>query len=178
MQQPTTQRADAGQGDAFLCHFVHGWLDFRAAELQAAAEAQGVALTASDADVATLSEGAGGVFLPVRCAEGAAGIARVAQRTVLVKRFVDVWASGATFAELEERLRAYPAASSAPYLAAGSTFKLLVEGFGHGLSDSERLGLINAVGRCLSSHGRCSHSYPPPPPPQPPATPLPTPDPS
>ena len=55
--ETSTLRAPAAQVDAFLCQFKHGWLDFRVAELQAAAEAQGVSLGISDADVATLDEG-------------------------------------------------------------------------------------------------------------------------
>mmetsp|Transcript_38780 Transcript_38780/g.117144 ORF Transcript_38780/g.117144 Transcript_38780/m.117144 type:complete len:254 (+) Transcript_38780:19-780(+) len=150
----TTVATTVASSVSHLCHFVHEWLDFRVPELLAAAEAVGVDVSATDADIDELSAGAGGVYLPVSCSSGSAGLARVAARAVLVKRFVEVWASGASIAELEGRLRACPAEVYAPYLREGSSFKVVVDGYGGSASEPDRLELITRLAKLLSPRGK------------------------
>lgn len=149
-----TRPSCADPHQRFLCHFVNEWVDFRLPELEAAAEAAGVSITTAEADLASFRDSASGVYLPVVCTEGASGITRLAQRTVLVKRFIDVWGSGATLAELQQQLRAHTSDRWAPHLAEEVSFKIVVDAFRQHLSDPERLELINAVAQCVPFRGR------------------------
>ena len=54
----TTVATTVASSVSHLCHFVHEWLDFRVPELLAAAEAVGVDVSATDADIDELSAGA------------------------------------------------------------------------------------------------------------------------
>lgn len=152
--QPSPPSPAADPNQRFLCHFVREWVDFRVAELHAAAEAAGVSISTAVADLAAFSGGAGGVYLPLVCAEGAAGIARLAQRTVLVKRFVDVWGSGSSLSELQQQLRLRACDRWAPHLAEGVSFKVVVDTFGQHLSEPARVELIHAIGECVPFRGR------------------------
>lgn len=136
-----------------LCQFVHSWTEFRVSELRAAAEAADVPLRIEAADLAELDASAASVFLWVHVPDMDA-LERLANRTVLVKRFVDVWASAPDFASLLEQLPQCPPERYEPYTRTGSTFKVQVECFNASLTDSERLAHISALGPTLAWKGK------------------------
>lgn len=136
-----------------LCQFVHSWTEFRVSELRAAAEAADVPLRIEAADLAELDASAASVFLWVHVPDMDA-LERLANRTVLVKRFVDAWASAPDFASLLEQLPQCPPERYEPYTRTGSTFKVQVECFNASLNDSERLAHISALGPTLAWKGK------------------------
>ena len=56
-----------------------------------------------------------------------ASVARLAARTVMVRRFVDLWASGDSWESLAAAVRALSPEVYGEYLAEGTTFKVRVE---------------------------------------------------
>ena len=66
------------------------------------------------------------LVLQVRVADDAS-VARLAARTVMVRRFVDLWASGDSWDTLAAAVRALSPEVYGEYLAEGTTFKVRVE---------------------------------------------------
>ena len=120
------------------------WIGFRMAELRASAEAAGVALAVDAASEAMLEGSADSVLLRVRLQDEASAL-RLAERSVLAKSFVDVWATANTWDELKASILAYPRDAAAPYLAEGTTFKVVVTSFGKKLTDAERMEHIRGL---------------------------------
>ena len=66
------------------------------------------------------------LVLQVRVADDAS-VARLAARTVMVRRFVDLWASGDSWDTLAAAVRALSPEVYGEYLAEGTTFKVRAE---------------------------------------------------
>ena len=143
----------------FMCQLVHQWLDFRVAELEAAAHAAGVRLSISPEDVAALRGGSEGVLLRIGV-DDEASVVRLASRAVLCKTFFEVWASGDTWEELEESIKQVPSAQSDRYLAAGTTFRVRVVRFGLKCSPAEQKDIINKLAPLLPWRGKVQLSHP------------------
>ena len=136
----------------YLCQLiVNTWHNFRLAELRAAASIAGVALAIEPEEEAAVREET--VFLRVHAADDAS-VERIAARTVLVRRFVEVWASGDSWDSLAEALRSMPREQCGPYLAEGTTFKVRVEAFGRSLSEPEKIEQIKRLEPLLPWRGK------------------------
>ena len=138
-----------------LAHLALSWLGFRIAELRACAEATGVELTIDDVASTALESRTDSVLLPLRVPDEES-VRRLAERTVLAKSFVDVWASADSWDELAAALLAYPRDKAAPYLAKGTTFKVVVTSFGKKLTDAERMDHIRRLEPLLPWQGKVS----------------------
>ena len=138
-----------------VAHLALSWLGFRIAELRASAESAGVSLDIDGESEAALEHRADSVLLRVRLLDEASAL-RLAERSVLTKSFVDVWASANTWDELKASLLAYPRDLAAPYLAEGTTFKVVVTSFGKKLTDAERMEYIRALEPLLPWKGKVS----------------------
>ena len=136
----------------YLCQLiVNTWHNFRIAELRAAASVAGVALAIEPEEEAAVHEET--VFLRVHAADDAS-VERIAARTVLARRFVELWASGDSWDALAEALRSMPREQCAPYLAEGTTFKVRVEAFGRSLSEAEKIEQIKRLEPLLPWRGK------------------------
>ena len=138
----------------YLCQFVHQWLDFRLPELVAACEATATTLTVDAADAAALPSS---TCCRVTLNDDASA-RRVAARSVLVKRFIEVWASGDSWDEMVRALAASPSqpgwAERAACIAEGTTFCVRVEAFGRHFSEAEALEHIQKLEGVLPWRGR------------------------
>ncbi|MCO5592830.1 hypothetical protein L7F22_046833 [Adiantum nelumboides] len=63
----------------------------------------------------------------------------------LVKGIYEVWGAGRSYDELRKDIESYPEDRKAPYLTANSTFKVVVDCFGKGLSLQEQTQRINTL---------------------------------
>eukprot|EP00918_Siedleckia_nematoides_P060619 GHVU01132293.1.p1 GENE.GHVU01132293.1~~GHVU01132293.1.p1 ORF type:complete len:138 (+),score=13.37 GHVU01132293.1:180-593(+) len=72
----------------------------------------------------------------------------VLQKSVFVKRFIDVWAEGGTYEEVEEQLRTLPASRFADHISPSKTFCFKID------SSSKRLRLVQPEWVDRSSVGR------------------------
>ena len=93
------------------------------------------------------------VFLQVRVADDAS-VARLATRTVMVRRFVDLWASGDSWETLAANMRTLAPDVYAGYLAEGTTFKVRVEAFGRAFTEAEKVEQIERLGQLLPFRGK------------------------
>lgn len=139
----------------YLCHLIHQWLDFRLAEIRACAEATDVDLSIDEEYVESLRQGAEGVLLRVGL-QDEASVVRLASRTVLVRSFYEIWASGCTWEELEQSIRSVPHARIETYLAEGTTFRVRVASFGHKYTPEEQRTMVNSLGPLLPWKGKVS----------------------
>eukprot|EP00898_Chlorokybus_atmophyticus_P009025 jgi/Chlat1/9123/Chrsp97S00709 len=121
----------------FLCYFCHRHLAFRKAEVQALWE-----VCSGSNEQLEWREPFGGhedspfwsVNLPNE------DIARrIAERAILARGFFEVWGEGKTQDEVRERIEAFPSERKDPYVQPGSTFKLIVDGFGRSFTSEEAL---------------------------------------
>ena len=136
----------------YLCHLISNtWFNFRVPELRAVAALAGVELTIDPAEEAALREES--VFLQVRAADDAS-VARLATRTVMVRRFVDLWATGDSWEALAANVRALAPDVYEAYLAAGTTFKVRVEAFGRAFTEAEKVAQIERLGQLLPFRGK------------------------
>ena len=138
----------------YLCQFVHQWLDFRLPELVAACEATATTLTVDAADAAALPSS---TCCRVTLNDDWSA-RRVAARSVLVKRFIEVWASGGSWDEMVRALAASPSnpgwSERAACIAEGTTFCVRVEAFGRHFSEAEALEHIQKLEGVLPWRGR------------------------
>ena len=136
----------------YLCHLISNtWFNFRVPELRAVAGLAGVELAIDPEEEAALREES--VFLTVRVADDA-NVARLAARTVMVRRFVDLWASGDSWETLAATVRALSPEVYGAYLAEGTTFKVRVEAFGRAFSEAEKVEQIERLGQLLPFRGK------------------------
>lgn len=136
----------------YLCHLISNtWFNFRVPELRAVAGLAGVDLAIDPEEEAALGEES--VFLTVRVADEAS-VARLAARTVMVRRFVDLWASGDSWETLAANVRALSPDVYSSYLAVGTTFKVCVEAFGRAFSEAEKMEQIDRLGQLLPFRGK------------------------
>ena len=138
-----------------VAHLSLSWLGYRVAELRAAAEAAGVELSVEAAAEAALEARADAVLLRIGVPDEES-VRRLANRSVLAKGFVDVWACGATWEELESQLLAYPRDRAAPFLADGTTFRVIISSFGKKHTDAERMAIIRSLEPLLPWRGKVS----------------------
>ena len=148
-----------GEHPFYLIHLIHQWLDFRLDELRACAEATDVRLSIDEDDAAAVRQGAEGVLLRAGL-DDEASVTRLAARTVLVRNYYEVWASGNSWEELEENIRRVPGAHSAPYLAEGTTFRVRVATFGHKYSPEEQKAFVDKLGPLLPWKGKVKMQRP------------------
>ena len=135
----------------YIVHFVHSWLDFRLPELKAVAEMENVPLRVQPSHEATLSQG---VVLPLRSPAEEEGMARLAARAVLVKHILEEWGSGDSWGELASSLTSYPSERAAPFLQAGSTYRIRVQTFGLTCPEQQQLEFIRALAPLLEWRGK------------------------
>lgn len=64
---------------------------------------------------------------------------KIAHRSFLLKGIFEVWGAASCHEELKAAIESYPEARKAPYLAADSTFKILVDCFGKVVSLKEQM---------------------------------------
>ena len=138
--------ARAEERQPYLAQLAQAWVAFRVHELRASAEAAGVSLSIAD-------HRPDSVLLPIALQDDAA-VQRLATRAVLVKSFIDVWASGESWEELEAALLSYPREKAAPYLAEGSTFRVTVSSLGKRHTDQERMEMIRRLEPLLPWKGK------------------------
>ena len=131
----------------YLAQMAQAWTAFRHYELRSAAEAAGVALSFDG----TLT--AESILLPVQLPDDAS-VMKLAARAVLVKSFIDVWATGTTWEEMSAALLAYPRPDAAPYLAEGTTFKVVINKIGRKQTDEERIATIRSLEPLLPWKGK------------------------
>eukprot|EP00271_Cylindrocystis_brebissonii_P008870 TRINITY_DN23399_c0_g1_i1.p1 TRINITY_DN23399_c0_g1~~TRINITY_DN23399_c0_g1_i1.p1 ORF type:complete len:512 (+),score=78.13 TRINITY_DN23399_c0_g1_i1:226-1761(+) len=141
----------------FLCYFMHRHLDYRRAEVEALAQLAGCHVGQEDEgpDNERPPRGLkwwlppGGqhpdspfhyVDLP---SEKEARF--IAGRSMLLKGIYEVWGDGATIDEVEAAVKAFPEEQKAPYLAADTSFKIVVDRFGHVLSMTEQRAKIEQL---------------------------------
>ena len=148
----TDTASSAAASRPYLCHLISNtWFNFRVAELRAVAGLAGVELAIDPEEEAALREES--VFLTVRVADDA-NVARLAARTVMVRRFVDLWASGDSWETLAATVRALSPEVYGAYLAEGTTFKVRVEAFGRAFSEAEKVEQIERLGQLLPFRGK------------------------
>jgi tRNA (guanine10-N2)-methyltransferase len=111
----------------YLCYFLHRHLDFRVAEFQALADLAGcggeVQWKKPFGDVEHSPFWY--VWLPSEemCRE-------VLKRSILTRALIEVWGEGADNAELNASIQAFADERKQPYIAEGTTFKVIIEDFG------------------------------------------------
>ena len=136
----------------YLCHLISNtWFNFRIPELRAVAAFTGVPLAIDSEDEAAFHEES--VFLQVRVPDDES-VARLAARTVMVRRFVEVWATGDSWETLSANLQALPPERHAAHLAEGTTFRVRVEAFGRAFTEPEKVEQINRLGTLLPFKGK------------------------
>lgn len=130
-----------------LCYFLHRYLEFRRPEIES------LAFSAAGCAAASLDWGAppGGCedspFWSVTLPSEAVAAA-VARRSVLLKAFLEVWGEGDTAAACGAAAEAHPAAApGSPFLAAGTTFRVVVDGFGVHHSMAEQRTALGCLER-------------------------------
>jgi hypothetical protein len=152
MSVSATDTPSASATRPYLCHLISNtWFNFRVPELRAVAGLAGVELAIDPEEEAALREES--VFLTVRVADDAS-VARLAARTVMVRRFVDLWASGDSWETLAATVRALSPEVYGAYLAEGTTFKVRVEAFGRAFSEAEKVEQIERLGQLLPFRGK------------------------
>ena len=108
------QHADASTVPAdlrkYLCYFLHRLLDFRAPELEALASLAGVPMRLTPPDLRPDINAFWTCHLP---SDEAAR--QLAERSMLLKGFFEVYAEGDTVDQLADAVRALPAATLAPF---------------------------------------------------------------
>lgn len=70
----------------------------------------------------------------------------IVSRSFLVKGIFEVWGVGSSYEELRSAIESYEEDRKDPYLSANSTFKIVVDCFGKGLSLHEQTQRINSLG--------------------------------
>jgi len=108
------QHADAStvptDSRKYLCYFLHRLLDFRAPELEALASLAGVPMRLTPPDLRPDINAFWTCHLP---SDEAAR--RLAERSMLLKGFFEVYAEGESMDQLVEAVQALPAATLAPF---------------------------------------------------------------
>ena len=118
-EQPGNEPAAPAATQEYLCYFLHRLLDFRAPELVSLASMAGIRLQLVPPDLRPDVNPLWRCRLPSDDA-----VRRLAQRSMLVKGFFEVYAEGATMDELVKAARALPPEVLAPHRRA--TWKVLV----------------------------------------------------
>ncbi|KAF6164532.1 hypothetical protein GIB67_025358 [Kingdonia uniflora] len=66
------------------------------------------------------------------------GRSQIANQSILVKGIYELWGEGSTYEESEAAIKDYPDERKLPYLASGSTFRIIVDSFGKVMSFQEQ----------------------------------------
>lgn len=141
--QSQAHRAPPRLAGETLCYMVHRLLDFREADIQAAAEAEGV----SKEKLRLRLLPGDHPFSPLRLIDSPSEdtTLAIAQRAILAKGLFEIWGSGSSLEELKESLRECPAHIMQPWLAQDKSFKFVVDGFGRRFSVQEQIKLMHDV---------------------------------
>ncbi|KAH7288294.1 hypothetical protein KP509_31G020800 [Ceratopteris richardii] len=131
----------------YLCYFLHRLLEYRLPEVESLAKIY------LEGDPAALKEVRW--KQPPNCHSDSPfyyinlpseDIARfIASRSILVKGIFEVWGVESSYEELRLAIENYPEDRKTPYLSADSTFKVIVDCFGKGLSLKEQTERINSL---------------------------------
>ena len=149
---PSARPSARARGQPYICQFAKCWYEWRLGELRAAAAVTDVEVFV-DADEERAWEARRyGVLLRAFLPDDEA-VRRLAGRAVLVKNITEEWGSGRDWDEFAAALRAFPAERSAPFLAAGITFKINVTTLGRRLLEEERQQLIKQLEPLLAFRG-------------------------
>ncbi|KAK9812920.1 hypothetical protein WJX72_005797 [[Myrmecia] bisecta] len=70
---------------------------------------------------------------------------RICERTMLIKHMIDLWGEASTFEELQAAIQACPAHKRAPWGRAGTSFKIVVDGWGNRIEMPEQVKLIERL---------------------------------
>ncbi|GBG83500.1 hypothetical protein CBR_g37214 [Chara braunii] len=154
----------------YLCYFIHRHLDFRIAEVESLARIAGCCSSVDDSNPRSpppppppsppspppsprlawrLPDGdhPDSPFWFVDLPSNDAALA-IVRRGILLKGVFEVWGEGATYDELENSVKSYLTVEkekTAAYLTAGSSFKIVVDGFGKIFSMQEQIQRIERL---------------------------------
>ncbi|RZR81066.1 hypothetical protein BHM03_00007213 [Ensete ventricosum] len=131
----------------FLCVFYHRLLDYRRPEVESLAELFG-AFGGDDGGEESPSTRSLEWKLPENhhidspfhfVSLPSEEIARsIANRSILVKGFYELWGQGSSYEELEKAIKDFPDERKLPYLTSDSTFRITVDSFGKVISLQEQ----------------------------------------
>ncbi|RWW84888.1 hypothetical protein BHE74_00006483 [Ensete ventricosum] len=131
----------------FLCVFYHRLLDYRRPEVESLAELFG-AFGGDDGGEESPSTRSLEWKLPENhhidspfhfVSLPSEEIARsIANRSILVKGFYELWGQGSSYEELEKAIKDFPDERKLPYLMLDSTFRITVDSFGKVISFQEQ----------------------------------------
>ncbi|KAF9612363.1 hypothetical protein IFM89_039081 [Coptis chinensis] len=125
----------------YLCVFFHRLLDYRRPEVEALAQLFGAFEDGDDKNtldwkLPELHHPDSPFHLVNLPSEDIAK--SIANRSILVKGIYELWGEGSSYEELEEAIKAYPEERKLPYLASGTTFRIIVDSFGKAISFQEQ----------------------------------------
>ena len=109
-ERPADGLASPADTRKYLCYFLHRMLDFRAPELESLAPMAGIPMRLVPPDLRPDTNAFWSCVLPD---DDAARL--LAQRSMLLKGFFEVYAEGDTMDQLVEAVRVLPPAVLAPY---------------------------------------------------------------
>ncbi|XP_009416944.2 uncharacterized protein LOC135622772 [Musa acuminata AAA Group] len=131
----------------FLCVFYHRLLDYRRPEVESLAELSGAFGGDSGGEESPSTRSLEWKlpenhhidspfhFVSLPSEE----IARnIANRSILVKGFYELWGQGSSYEELEKAIKEFPDERKLPYLTSDSTFRITVDSFGKVISFQEQ----------------------------------------
>eukprot|EP00891_Asterochloris_glomerata_P003993 jgi/Astpho2/3993/e_gw1.00063.101.1_t len=124
-----------------MCYFLHRWIDFRKAEVEACASMAGVHSPVWRAPFGSQPLSPFWyLWLP-----SDAVAEQIADRALLIKGFLEVWGEGSTFEELCAAIRAFPPHRKQRWSQPHLSFKIVVDGWGRSISQQEQLELIDQL---------------------------------
>ncbi|KAL3152268.1 hypothetical protein ABBQ32_001345 [Trebouxia sp. C0010 RCD-2024] len=149
--------ADAGEGGVsnccrpsqdeaeYLCYFMHRLLDFRHPEIRSLVSLLDSRDNRNSADV-NFELPCGGSYLSpfwyVRLPSEA--LARsIAQRSLLVKGFLELWGEGETWDKLIASVRSFPIARRKRWTDPSITFKFVVDGWGKAIKQQDQIAIMH-----------------------------------
>lgn len=121
---------------SYVCRFAQHWEDFRLPELDAVAKIQNVSIKYNAPDYKDTTP-----FFELQVQDDE-GVQKILDRAILVKDFMELWASGKSMEELHEQVK-QQLYRFAPYKETTS-FKFLVKTFGRSFSKEEQVDIINS----------------------------------
>eukprot|EP00884_Botryococcus_braunii_P007411 jgi/Botrbrau1/16671/Bobra.0068s0087.1 len=147
--------------EEYLCYFYHRHLDFRIPEVESLAEMAGVCSTSKGHSLCWRKPHEGIEMAPMWYlrlpSEDAARF--IAERSILVKGFLEVWGEGADWEELEKSIMVYSKSRRAAWSGPHLTWKIVVEGWGLTIRTPEQVDIIERLSY-LDFKGRIRLSNP------------------
>ncbi|WIA11111.1 hypothetical protein OEZ85_011255 [Tetradesmus obliquus] len=80
--------------------------------------------------------------------------AAIVARAVLIRGIFELWGEGSSFEEMGAAVAALPAATKAPYCGPDTSFKVVLDAWGHSWSEEQQQQMIDRCPEFLPSQGR------------------------